>query len=39
MRQPYAFFDPASIRQAEELGKAVRVAESSNQKVDVTAIP
>jgi hypothetical protein len=37
--EPYAFFDPAVLRQAEEQGKAVQVGESSNQRISVTAIP
>jgi hypothetical protein len=36
--EPYAFFDPSLIRQAEDQGKAVRVGESSRQTVDVTVI-
>lgn len=37
--QPFAFFDPALIRQAEENGKRVHIAESSKQSVDLTPIP
>jgi hypothetical protein len=37
--EPYAFFDPAVMRQAEEQGKAVQVGESSKQRIIVTAIP
>jgi 5-hydroxyisourate hydrolase-like protein (transthyretin family) len=37
--EPNAFFDPELIRQAERLGKAIRVAESSNQTTTVTSIP
>jgi 5-hydroxyisourate hydrolase-like protein (transthyretin family) len=37
--EPYAFFDPELIRQAERQGKAIRVAELSNQTTTVTSIP
>jgi len=37
--EPYAFFDPAVMRRAEEQGNAVQVGESSNQRITVTAIP
>jgi hypothetical protein len=36
--EPYAFFDPSLIRQAEDQGKAVRVVESSTQTVNLTGI-
>jgi hypothetical protein len=36
--EPYAFFDPSLIRQAEDQGKAVRVVESSRQTVNITGI-
>jgi len=36
--EPFAFFDPDLIRQAERQGKAIRVAES-NQTVTITSIP
>jgi 5-hydroxyisourate hydrolase-like protein (transthyretin family) len=34
--EPYAFFDPQLIKQAEQNGKPIRVAESSNQRATVT---
>src|SRR5262245_1445800 len=34
--EPYAFFDPALMVQAERQGKGIRVTESSNQTVNVT---
>jgi hypothetical protein len=37
--EPFAFFDPAFIAQAQEKGKAVRVGESSKQKVEVETFP
>jgi len=37
--EPNAFFDPNLILQAEAQGKAVRVAESSSQAVNVMSIP
>ena len=36
--EPFAFFDPSLIRQAETHGEAVRVAESARQTVNVTVI-
>jgi hypothetical protein len=36
--EPFSWFDPAVIRQAEESGKAVQVTESSKQTVNVQAI-
>ena len=36
--EPFSFFDPNLIRQAETQGKTVRVEESTNQSVNVTAI-
>jgi len=36
--EPYAFFDPELMVQAERQGKAIRVTESSNQAVNVTSI-
>jgi hypothetical protein len=36
--EPFAFFDPSLIQQAEANGKPVRIGESSSQKVDITAI-
>jgi hypothetical protein len=36
--EPYAFFDPELMVQAERQGKGIRVAESSKQTVNVTAI-
>jgi hypothetical protein len=36
--EPFSFFDPNLIRQAETQGKAVRVEESSSQRVNVSAI-
>jgi hypothetical protein len=35
--EPYGFFDPELIKQAEQNGKPIRVAESSIQTVTVTA--
>ena len=37
--EPNAFFDPNLIQQAEGQGKALRIAESSNQTVNVTPMP
>jgi hypothetical protein len=37
--EPFAFFDPTLIGQAESSGKSLRVAESSSQTVNVTVIP
>ena len=34
--EPYGFFDPQLIKQAEQNGKSVRVTESSKQKITVT---
>jgi hypothetical protein len=36
--EPFAFFDPQLIAQAQEKGKAVRVGESSKQRIDVESI-
>jgi hypothetical protein len=36
--EPYAFFDPELMAQAERQGKNVRVAESSKQSVNITSI-
>jgi hypothetical protein len=36
--EPFAFFDPILIRQAEETGKVVRVPESSNQTINLTSM-
>jgi 5-hydroxyisourate hydrolase-like protein (transthyretin family) len=36
--EPFSFFDPNLVRQAETQGTAVRVEESSNKTVNVTAI-
>jgi 5-hydroxyisourate hydrolase-like protein (transthyretin family) len=36
--EPNAFFDPGLIRQAEEQGKVVRVAESSSQTVNLVPL-
>jgi len=38
MPESYSFFDPNLIRQAEGQGKAIRVAESSSQTVNITSI-
>jgi hypothetical protein len=35
--ESYGFFDPELIKQAEQNGKPIRIAESSNQTVTVTA--
>ena len=35
--EPYAFFDPELMQQADQNGKSVRVTESSKQKVTVSA--
>ncbi len=37
--EPNAYFDPAALRDAEALGKTVRVGESSSQTLTVTGIP
>jgi len=37
--EPYAFFDPELIKQAEQRGKSVHVAELSRQTVDVSLMP
>jgi hypothetical protein len=37
--EPFGYFDPAVLAQAEEKGKAVRVGESSKQTIDLRAIP
>jgi hypothetical protein len=36
--EPYGYFDPAMIQQAEDKGKPVHVGESSKQTIDVRAI-
>jgi hypothetical protein len=36
--EPYAFFDPELMTQAERQGRGIRVTESSKQAVNVTAI-
>jgi hypothetical protein len=36
--EPFAFFDPTLIRQAESSGKVVRIGESSSQTINITAI-
>jgi hypothetical protein len=37
--EPYAFFDPELLGQAERQGKPVQVGESSRQTLNVTSIP
>jgi hypothetical protein len=37
--EPFGYFDPELIKQAQEKGKAIRVAESSRQQIDVEALP
>jgi len=37
--EPFAFFDPDLIKQADDQGKVIRVAESSMQSINVTPIP
>jgi hypothetical protein len=37
--EPFAFFDPDLLKQADDNGKAIRVAESSMQTVNVAVIP
>jgi hypothetical protein len=37
--EPYAFFDPELLGQAERQGKPVRVGESSRQTMNVTSFP
>jgi hypothetical protein len=37
--EPYAYFDPEVLRQVEQKGRALQLAESGKQSVDVTAIP
>jgi hypothetical protein len=37
--EPFAFFDPDLIKQADDTGKLVHVAESSKQTVNITPIP
>jgi protocatechuate 3,4-dioxygenase beta subunit len=37
--EPFAYFDPAVVKQYEALGKAVRVQESSNENAEVRLIP
>jgi hypothetical protein len=37
--EPFSFFDPALIAEAQEKGRAVQVGESSKQKIDAPAIP
>jgi hypothetical protein len=37
--EPFGFFDPLFIAQAQEKGKAVQVRESSTQKIDAEAFP
>jgi hypothetical protein len=37
--EPFSWFDPVVIRQAEENGKAVQVGESSKQTINVQGIP
>jgi hypothetical protein len=36
--EPFAFFDPALMRQAEVSGKTIRVLGSSSQVVNVTSM-
>lgn len=36
--EPFAFFDPNLIREAEAQGKTVRIEESSSQAMNVPAI-
>lgn len=36
--EPFAFFDPDLLKQSDDNGKAVRVAESSKQSIDVSVI-
>jgi len=37
--EPYAYFDPGLIAQAQISGKPIHVSESSSQIMDVTTIP
>jgi len=37
--EPYGFFNPELLSQAEQLGKNIHVAESSNQKMTIVGIP
>ena len=37
--EPFAYFDPAVVKQYEALGKSVRVQESSSDNAEVRLIP
>lgn len=37
--EPYAYFDPEFVRQSEQQARAIRVAESSSQTVEIRSIP
>jgi hypothetical protein len=37
--EPYAYFDPELIRQAEQSGAAVRIVESSQLTLNITVLP
>jgi hypothetical protein len=37
--EPYAFFDPELIKQADNNGKLVHVSESSRQTINVITVP
>ena len=37
--EPFAFFDPRLIQQADEAGMKIHIAESSRQTLDVKALP
>jgi hypothetical protein len=37
--EPFAFFDPDLLKQADDKGKGIRVAESSKQSVNIAVIP
>jgi protocatechuate 3,4-dioxygenase beta subunit len=37
--EPFAYFDPAVVKQYEALGKAIRVQESSSESAEVRLIP
>jgi hypothetical protein len=37
--EPFAYFDPEVLRQAEQKGKTLQLKESSKATIDLTAIP
>mgnify|MGYP001259414705 CR=1 FL=1 len=37
--EPFAYFDPAVVKQYEALGKAIRVQEASSESAEVRLIP